>query len=88
MLIEAQIMTTDRRQDIADLLRRFLRGDVEEWEFDDFISSPSDDKLVEEVRRRVAEIPDKFPPSKSGHYASSEGLSEISSLADRLSKPW
>jgi hypothetical protein len=77
-------MVNSQKTSAADLLKRFVAGSVEEWEFDDFISTPSGDLDIERIRLLVNSIPTRFPPVANGTYASEEGLWEISRLADEL----
>ena len=79
-------MTASReeRAEIADLLSRFLSGDVTAWELDDFLSCRSKDPVVEAVRREVATIPDVFPPVQPGHFTNDAGIARIACVAEGL----
>ena len=74
------------RERISDLLERFVMGNIGEWEFDDFISSVSNDELIEEARLKVISLPDLYPPLSKRHYTSARGLSEIKTIAANLVK--
>jgi hypothetical protein len=73
-----------QRKEAAALLQRFVEGDVEDWEFDDFVSSRSDDPGLEAYRFEVARIPILFPPEVSTHYTSEEGISRILEISRAL----
>lgn len=79
------------RKEAAALLKRFVEGGIKEWELDDFISSRSNDPILEAYRLEVARIPLLFPPEVSTHYTSGEGTSRIleisRALADAVEKP-
>ncbi len=77
-------MINEERLAAADLLRRFVAGNIGKHELDDFISCRSKDELIERVRKQVIAIPDKYPTDNPANYASNEGLSEIISLANEL----
>ncbi len=75
---------TSERQEISDLLRRFVAGNVLDWEFDDFISCRSEDPLVEAFRLEIAALPEVFPPETDAGYASHSGISRILEIAHKL----
>jgi hypothetical protein len=72
------------RKAVANLLRRFADGQVEGWEFDDSLSSASDDPVVEACRLELAKLPSLFPPTVSSHFASQKGVERILEFADDL----
>ena len=72
------------RQAIASLLRRFAQGQTHEWEFDDFISVPANDDLIEQYRLEVADLPTVFPPETSSHFVSQAGVNRLLAIADSL----
>jgi hypothetical protein len=74
------------REDIADLLKRFLSGDVEPYEFDDFISSPIKDPELDEMRKRLARLPDEEPSEDGNRYANDQGEQIILLMIDQLEK--
>ena len=68
--------------EVADLIDRFLRGEVGPYEWDDFISIRSRDPRIERVRRECLEIPDRYP-TESG-YCNDAGVARLRELASSL----
>lgn len=77
-------LDAEARLDAADVLERFVAGTVGAWEYDDLTSKPSRDPLIDEVRREVIHLRDRFPPTESEHYCGEAGLARILELAARL----
>ena len=69
------------RIDVADLLDRFVKGNIEQWEFDDFISVSCRDPSLEAYRREIARLPHLFPATDASHYTSKEGVGRILEIA-------
>jgi hypothetical protein len=76
-----------QREKIANLLERFVRGDILEWEFDDFLCSRSEDLLIDGFRTEISQLPLRYPPVTEGHYTSSEGMHRIIEIARVLRGP-
>jgi hypothetical protein len=73
------------RDEVADLIERFVAGNVGEWEWDGFISVRSADPAIEHVRQQCDEIHDAFPDRWDPHrYCSDAGRQELLRLAARL----
>jgi hypothetical protein len=66
-----------QRVSIADLLRRFVEGEVHPYEFDDFISVKQDDILLERSRHELISLPDDYPPEDNRRYTSPAGMQRI-----------
>ena len=62
----------------------FLSGRGATWDWDDFISIPLDDPLLEEVRLKCASLPARFPPTGPGQYCSEAGMAELRGFLDAL----
>ena len=76
-------MSQERTQ-IAALIRRFVQGNVEPYEWDDFVSIPLKDPELEELRIACVNLPKRFPPSDRRHYCSQAGLENLEALVRRL----
>ena len=76
-------MDEDKKR-VANLLRRFVRGDTEEWEFDDFLSSKFEQPQLEMFRRELADLPLRYPPTLPLHYTSEDGVLRIIEIANEL----
>ena len=73
-----------QRQEVSNLLKRFVRGDIKDWEFDDFISTPNDDPLIEQFRIEVGQLPLICPAEDDSRYVSGEGIKRIIEISDDL----
>lgn len=72
------------RVDVLKRIDDFLRGTGGSWDWDDFISIPIEDPELDLIRILAAELPDRFPPTVPGHYASEEGKAELRRIAEGL----
>lgn len=61
-------------QETADLIERFLNGSIEDWEWDDFLSSSQPDLASEETRQRCVRLPIEFPSSDGTGFCGDVGL--------------
>ena len=68
----------------ADAIDRFLRGEGDPYDWDDFTSVTTHDPIVEEARLRCVRIRDEFPPTDPGTYCSQAGLAALRELASSL----
>jgi hypothetical protein len=68
------------------MLRRFVRGDTQPWEFDDFISVITDDPVLEKCRIELAGLPSSFPPETSSRFVSQTGTDRILEIAEFVEK--
>ena len=53
----ATLAMTVRRSEVEAYLADFLAGAGGDWEWDDFISSPIDDPMLDEIRIAAAAVP-------------------------------
>ena len=72
---------TYTRKEVADLIRRFLSGNVSPWEWDDFISIPLRDPQLESVRKVCGSAPDDYPALEPARYCNQEGAEMLRKLA-------
>lgn len=70
--------------EIADLIERFLAGNVKAYEWDDFISIHIKDSRLEQVRKECDEIFYKFPATELGQYCNDRGKQELLAIDQRL----
>jgi hypothetical protein len=73
------------KDEVITFIRDFIEGSGGDRDWDDFTSIPIDDPALDLVRRECASLPDRFPPTRPGHYCSEQGLDELRRLADGLS---
>ena len=72
-------------EDVADIIERFLDGTSRDrWEWDDFISVPLTDPVLEAVRQRCGQVRDDFPPPTGIGYCGPEGEELLRKLAEGL----
>lgn len=74
------------RTEVADLMERFLSGNIGTWEWDDFISLPINDPELEKVRMRCATLDNEFPATQRGHYCGPEGFKILEMMIKDLRK--
>ena len=72
------------KDEVLTYIRDFIEGSGGKWDWDDFISIPIDDPALELVRQDCAKLPDRYPPTRPGHYCSDEGFEELRRLATTL----
>jgi len=78
-------MTRLTGNDIADIIQRFLDGALRDsWEWDDFISVPLADPVLETVRRRCADLREEFPAPTADMYCGPGGHDVLRRLIARL----
>ncbi len=75
-----------KKGELAKLIDSFLNGTSGAWGWDDFISKPQDDPVVEQIRRTCIELPDKFPSEKANAYCNEQGLEVLRKLSRDLLK--
>ncbi len=80
----AQDMT---REEVADLIDRFLDGTCGPYDWDDFTSVRLGDPELEVARQACVEVNWKYPSGRSTGYRSAEGRAELRSIAAELRKP-
>lgn len=72
------------REGASRTIERFVDGGGGAWDWDDFISVPDADPLLEEARRKCIEVPQRFPPEDSHHWCGPKGLDELRRIAQEL----
>ena len=75
------------REEIADIIERFLVGIGSQWEWDDFCSLPIRDPQLEQVRARCASLPQEFPSVQKGHYCADAGMAVMRQIIFDLRDP-
>jgi hypothetical protein len=68
----------------ADVIERFIEGKSSDWEWDDFISSPIGNPILEKIRARCLQLDKEFPPTNSGQYTNDKGLEILRSYVEQL----
>jgi hypothetical protein len=72
------------RDEVAYLIERFLKGEIDPWEWENFVHCTSSDSLVKEVHDTCLNLPKKFPPKTAHEYCSEEGVNVLVELVTRL----
>jgi hypothetical protein len=70
--------------EVARRIRQFLDGTGGEWDWDDFTSFPISHSRLGDVRKACCELPNRFPPRKSGWYCDEDGMQLLRDLASGL----
>lgn len=73
-----------RKDELADLIEAFVNGTSGEWDWDDFISVKQTDPQIEEIRRKCANVPLEFPPTRPGEYCSEGGVALLRNYVRKL----
>lgn len=74
------------KDEVADLLERFLDDQGDDWEFDDFISC-SQLPEIEPYSCEIAVLPDIYPPPGGRGYCGVLGLQRIKEIVIELRMP-
>jgi hypothetical protein len=72
------------RNDIADIIERFVDKTDDVYVWDDFISIPTSDPDMELARRECLQIRRDNPSSSSKEWANEAGISLMRGLVERL----
>ena len=75
------------REEIADIIERFLVGIGSQWEWDDFCSLPIRDPQLDSIRARCISLPQEHPPVKKGYYCSEAGIEILRQIIFELRRP-
>lgn len=67
---------------VADLIDRFLDGDVGPYEWDDFMSLNARTPELEALQAEIGSVGDQFPHAT--HWCSDEGLARLRAIAHRV----
>ncbi len=78
-------MADETRESIADIIERFLDNTYAKYEWDDFISIPLKDPLLEEVRHQCIEVATLYPPDHPLYqWCNDEGRRVLRAIATWL----
>jgi hypothetical protein len=72
------------RSKVVCLVRQFIQGNVGPYEWDDFLSIPLKDTVLEQLRITCVELPKTHPPTDRNHYCSPAGLMELEKQIQRI----
>lgn len=70
--------------EIADIIDRFLQGKSASWEWDDFISCPISDSVLDNIRKQCGKLNKEYPPQLPGEYCSAMGIEVLKEIVLRL----
>ena len=70
--------------EVRDILMRFLDDKTGPYEWDDFISVPIRDQMLDAIRERCIGLPVEFPPEVPGHYCNESGDNVLRQLIRQL----
>jgi hypothetical protein len=65
------------REEVADILERFITNVTDEWEWDDFICISITDPQLNSIRERCAQLPQEYPPKNGQGYCDEGGIEVI-----------
>lgn len=71
-------------KETAELIARFVKGEVQDWEWDTFEAVPSEVAEVERLRQEVLAVAKKHPPRHGNEWCNDEGGKALLSIANRI----
>ena len=74
---------TLNKKEVVDIIEAFILGTGGDYDWDDFISIRLKDPELEEIRKKCADLPNKYPSEKK-EYCSSEGVIELRNILREL----
>jgi len=72
------------KNEIADIIEKFLLKRDGKWDWDDFISIRLADIEMDQIRQICADLHEDFPPTKRGEYCNEEGLIILADLVKQI----
>ena len=72
------------REEIADIIVRFLDGTCGQWSWDDLCSIKIEDPELDRIRVLCSSACFVYPPTEKDHYCSAAGRDYLRQLADKL----
>ena len=79
-----KLSTQDEALAIADLIDRFVNGDVGPYEWDDFCSYRGLTPAMEALRVEIATVEGEYPPTHSREWCSEAGIQRLREIAERI----
>lgn len=70
--------------EVRRIIRNFMSGDGDEWDWDDFIALKISDPYLEAIRKIAEHLPMRYPPKVPGHYCDGEGRDRLKVIANDL----
>ena len=70
--------------EVQRIIRNFISGDGDEWDWDDFVSLKISDPYLEAIRKISEHLPKRYPPKVSGHYCNENGQEKLRIIANLL----
>lgn len=70
--------------EVIEILKRFIRNESTDYEWDDFVSVPIANDELDEVRLKCLNLPERFPSENKGQYCSDEGLRCLEEILKNL----
>lgn len=60
-------------EEVAAIIERFLDGAGDVWDWDDFITRPLADDLLDTIRKHCATLREQYPPTEANRYTNERG---------------
>lgn len=77
-------MRPESLEDSAAIIESFLSGSCGDYDWDDFLTIPSPDPLIQAVKNYCADSHFHYPPSMDGHWCSETGALKLTQLSVHL----
>lgn len=68
----------------SNLIERFVTGDIDNYEWDEFTNSTIRDAVIEKVRDECVFVRDNYPSRNPCEYCNEEGTRKLLELAKKL----
>ena len=67
-------MVTRTKQEVADIIERFVDGTGGKWDWDDFCSHRIADPDLDLIRVKCSGLGSTHPPTMKGHFCNENGI--------------
>jgi|GEM_PF-1287460 len=82
--LDSTIDNSLKRKEVADIIESFISQTGGDRDWDDFICVRLKDPELEEIRKKCADLPNKYPPRENKGYCSPEGMEVLRDMAREL----
>lgn len=77
-------MINRSKSEVASLIKNFLNGKGNPWDWDEFTSIPILSKELDMIRKECVSLPDLYPPNEKGNYCNDSGIKRLRIMLENL----
>ncbi len=79
-------MKTNKKkpEEVANIIEHFLDGTGGAWDWDDFISSPIHDDVLDRYRLKCNAVSEDYPTEKPGQFCNEDGVKAMRNMIVEL----